>query len=50
MITANKILPSCNKCLCYTCWNIGCKDLACTNCTLEPVTECPGYIGEVKSG
>jgi len=41
------ILKVCDKCLCNTCNDIGCKKLACSNCNLEyPIEHCKGFISE----
>ena len=45
-----QILKVCDKCLCNTCIDENCRDLACSNCNLEdPTEDCEGYRGgEIK--
>ncbi len=50
-MNVKELLIICEDCLCFTCHDRDCRKLACDNCELkEAVTECPGYIGEVKIG
>ena len=40
-------LKVCDKCLCNTCNDIGCRDLECSTCDLEhSMKNCKGYISE----
>lgn len=37
-------LKICDKCLCNSCGDTGCKGLACSICNLEdPTEDCEGY-------
>jgi len=39
-----QILKVCDRCLCNSCNDTGCKDLACSICNLEyPTEDCEGY-------
>jgi hypothetical protein len=48
-MTTKAPLKICDKCLCYDCQNIKCKEVACSICNLDFVMEkCEGFIGEDK--
>lgn len=40
-------LKVCDRCLCSSCNDTNCKELACSNCNLEdPTIDCEGYKEE----
>ena len=49
MITTLKV---CDKCLCNTCSDIGCRKQVCEVCDLEkyPIGDCKGYVSEEING
>jgi len=46
-----QILKVCDRCLCNTCDDTGCKNLECSTCDLEyPMKNCKGYVSEGING